>query len=97
MMQAQIGLKTDLKPDTRPTKSLFFDANSEKARRVEEIEKNLHIPKPTINENKIFKRSAYHVAIAYHIYLKKIREKGVIGNEIDPTYYARKLKEGLNK
>jgi hypothetical protein len=37
------------------------------------------------------------VAIAYHIYLKKMREKGVQGNEIDPTYYARKLRESMNK
>lgn len=51
-----------------------------------------------MTQNKIFKRSAYHVAIAYHIYLKKIREKGVIiGNEIDPTFFARKLKESINK
>lgn len=45
-------------------------------------------------EEKLFKRSAYHVAIAYHIYLKNLKERGgVIGNEIDPTYHARKLKE----
>lgn len=29
-------------------------------------------------ENKIFKRSAYHVAIAYHIYIKKMRRKGAV-------------------
>jgi hypothetical protein len=29
---------------------------------------------------KIFKRSAYHVAIAYHIYLKKLKEKGISGH-----------------
>jgi len=44
------------------------------------------------SNNKIFKRSAYHVAIAYHIYLRKIREKGPIGGEIDPTFHARRLK-----
>jgi hypothetical protein len=37
------------------------------------------------------------VAIAYHIYLNKLREKGTIGNEIDPTFYARRLKEGMHK
>jgi hypothetical protein len=48
----------------------------------------------------VFKRAAYHVAICYHIYLKKLREKGPIGNEgneIDPTYHARRLKEELSK
>jgi hypothetical protein len=39
-----------------------------------------------INSSKIFKRSAYHVAIAYHIYLKKLKEKGITGHELDPTY-----------
>jgi hypothetical protein len=42
----------------------------------------------------LFKRSAYHVAIAYHIYLKKLKEQGITkGNQIDPTYNARLVKE----
>ena len=33
------------------------------------------------DKQKLFKRSAYHVAIAYHIYLKNLKEKeGIIGN-----------------
>ena len=48
-----------------------------------------------ISADKLFKRSAYHVAIAYHIYLKNLNAKGgPIGSDIDPTYYAKKLKEG---
>lgn len=45
-------------------------------------------------DEKIFKRSAYHVAIAYHIYLKGLYEQGITsGNLIDPTYKARLVKE----
>lgn len=54
-------------------------------------------PRASGSDNKIFKRSAYHVAIAYHIYIKKMREKGAQGSEIDPTYSARKLREGMGK
>lgn len=49
------------------------------------------------SNNKVFKRSAYHVAICYHIYLKKLKEKGPIGNDIDPTYHARRLKEEMTR
>ncbi len=46
------------------------------------------------NDEKIFKRAAYHVAIAYHIYLKGLYEQGITtGNLIDPTYKARLVKE----
>jgi hypothetical protein len=31
--------------------------------------------KQMFHEEKLFKRSAYHVAIAYHIYLKNLKEK----------------------
>ncbi len=34
------------------------------------------------------------MAIAYHIYLKGLYDKGITtGNEIDPTYKARLIKE----
>jgi hypothetical protein len=75
----------------------FFAISKEKQDKVNELTSNLNIPQPTLTENKIFKRSAYHVAIAYHIYLNKLREKGTIGSEIDPTYFARRLKEGMHK
>jgi hypothetical protein len=42
---------------------------------------------------KLFKRQSYHVAIAYHIHLKNIKSKEGKRPEIDPTYYARKLRE----
>lgn len=45
------------------------------------------------DDNKIFKRASYHVAIAYHIFLKRMSEKG--SKNIDPTSSARRLKEGL--
>lgn len=49
------------------------------------------------SNNKVFKRSAYHVAICYYIYLKKLKDKGPIGNDIDPTYQARRLKEEMSR
>lgn len=51
------------------------------------------------NENKLFKRSSYHVAIAYHIYLKKLQSKktDAVKLNLDPTYHAKKLREDKNK
>jgi hypothetical protein len=37
------------------------------------------------------------VGIAYHIYFKKLREKGLGSGEMDPTYHARKLREEMKK
>ena len=48
-------------------------------------------------DNKLFGRSAYHVAIAYHIHLKKLKENGqplTNSESLDPTYCARKLRGG---
>jgi hypothetical protein len=48
-------------------------------------------------EQKLFKRSSYHVAIAYHIFLSK---KPQNSNDIqfsDPTFPARRLKEQYTK
>jgi hypothetical protein len=73
----------------------FFSYNSERSKAIDELSMALNIPKPSLTEGKIFKRSAFHVAIAYHIYIKKLKEKG--GSEVDPTYYARKLREGMKK
>lgn len=42
---------------------------------------------------KPFKRQSYHVAIAYHIHLKRIKSASPSPSEIDPTYPARKLRE----
>lgn len=36
------------------------------------MEEKLGLPRPDLMAHKVFKRSAYHVAIAYHIYLKKL-------------------------
>ena len=47
-------------------------------------------------ELKPFKRQSYHVAIAYHIHLKRIKSTNPSPNEIDPTYAARKLRESQN-
>lgn len=44
-------------------------------------------------ELKPFKRQSYHVAIAYHIHLKRIKTANPNPTEIDPTYPARKLRE----
>lgn len=58
-----------------------------------------NVPKG-INENKLFKRSSYHVAIAYHIHLKKLHlekaDAAKIAN-LDPTYHAKKLREDKTK
>jgi hypothetical protein len=47
-------------------------------------------------ELKPFKRQSYHVAIAYHIHLKRIKSLAPLPTEIDPTYAARKLRENQN-
>ena len=76
----------------------FLSKDKEKARQMNELQQKLGLQKTDFsNSNKIFKRSSYHVAICYHIYLKKLREKGPIGSEIDPTIHARKLKEDMNR
>lgn len=44
---------------------------------------------------KYFRRSAYHIAIAYQIHLNNLREEGrdlQVPMTVDPTYYAKKLK-----
>lgn len=50
------------------------------------------------DKNKLFGRSAYHIAIAYHIHLQNLKKtnktKSEIGlEELDPTFYSKKLKE----
>jgi len=54
------------------------------------------IEKTPQNKEKLFGRSSYHVAIAYHIHLKNVKESGAdISSQsclLDPTYYAKKLK-----
>jgi hypothetical protein len=45
------------------------------------------------DELKPFKRQSYHVAIAYHIHLKRIRSTNPNAADIDPTYPARKMRE----
>jgi hypothetical protein len=61
----------------------------------------LQVPAPvggrTLKETYPLKRSAFHVGIAYKIYLDKIKSEG--GNlenmdEIDPTRHARRVKGG---
>lgn len=44
------------------------------------------------DENKPFKRQSYHVAIAYHIHLKQVKNTKSV-EYVDPTYPARKLRE----
>jgi hypothetical protein len=51
--------------------------------------RGLDIPRQLL---KPFKRQSYHVAIAYHIHLKRIRTANPSATEIDPTYPARKLR-----
>lgn len=49
-------------------------------------------------ELKPFKRQSYHVAIAYHIHLKRVKpNENSNANDIDPTYNARKLREQQEK
>lgn len=56
-----------------------FEKSSEKLKKIHEVEDRLNLQRSDFSgRNKIFKRSAYHVAIAYHIYLRKLAEKGPI-------------------
>ena len=49
-------------------------------------------------ELKPFKRQSYHVAIAYHIFLKQIKTgPNPNARDIDPTYNARKLRDQNQK
>jgi hypothetical protein len=77
---------------TPPVQKTASDAPKQNAKQAKSQQK-----RPDIGEKadeKIFKRSAYHVAIAYHIYLKGLYEQGITsGNLIDPTYKARLVKE----
>lgn len=54
------------------------------------------VEKAPQSKDKLFGRASYHVAIAYHIHLKNVKESGVDINSqsilLDPTYYAKKLK-----
>ena len=52
------------------------------------------------SDSKLFKRSSFHVAIAYHIHIRKLKESGkelTGANDIDPTYKARKMREEKNR
>lgn len=52
------------------------------------------IPQKEIKEDlKPFKRQSYHVAIAYHIHLKHLKNGNSEPNLLDPTYNARMLRE----
>ena len=42
-------------------------------------------------DNKPFKRQSYHVAIAYHIHLKQVKNNKSV-EFVDPTYPARRLR-----
>ena len=48
-------------------------------KRIHEVQDKLNLQRSDFKDkNKVFRRSSYHVAIAYHIYLKKLAEKGPI-------------------
>ena len=55
----------------------------------EKKQPNSKLPK---DENKPFKRQSYHVAIAYHIHLKQVKNTKAV-EYVDPTFPARKLRE----
>jgi hypothetical protein len=48
------------------------------------------------DELKPFKRQSYHVAIAYHIHLRRMKNSGRTG-DLDPTIPARKLRESQSQ
>lgn len=75
--------------------SFFYSNDKAKLAKMAQLQSKFGIPKSTFSEAKLFKRSSFHVGIAYHIYFKKMREKGL--GEMDPTYQARKLREELKK
>lgn len=47
--------------------------------------------KTTKDESKPFKRQSFHLAVAYHIHLKQVRDIKP-PEYVDPTYAARKLR-----
>ena len=50
--------------------------------------------KEKIEKNKLFGRAAYHIAIAYHIHLEKIKKNGNTEvDPLDPTFFSKRLKE----
>ena len=57
------------------------------------------LKRPTEREElKPFKRQSYHVAIAYHIFLKQIKAgPNPSPRDIDPTYNARRLRDQSQK
>jgi hypothetical protein len=55
------------------------------------------IQKMQTKEQKLFKRSSYHVAIAYHIFLSKKPQNSNDIQYSDPTFPARRLKEQYTK
>ena len=59
-----------------------------------QVQNNLQARNQPAGE-KYFKRSAYHIAIAYQIHLNNLRENGKdlqVAMIVDPTYHAKKLK-----
>ncbi len=56
-----------------------------------QILKNGRVSKDSKEELKPFKRQSYHVAIAYHIHIEKLKNASG-GKDIDPTLAARKLR-----
>lgn len=77
---------------TPPTQKASNDTPKQNVKQAKSQQKRPDIQEKA--DDKIFKRSAYHVAIAYHIYLKGLYEQGITsGNLIDPTYKARLVKE----
>lgn len=63
----------------------------------QQLLRNIKTGKESKEDLKPFKRQSYHVAIAYHIHLKRIKNINPSATEIDPTYPARKLRESQNQ
>ena len=98
---------SNISPDMLKTLDLpkqLIDAQStngkhrqkEEKSKVPQLLRSIKGGKEGKEELKPFKRQSYHVAIAYHIYLKRIKSTNPSPNEIDPTYAARKLRESQN-
>lgn len=82
-------------PSKTKMETSFVVRGKEKNGMPEKEEKSSN--KFQLTEQKIFKRSTFHVAIAYHIFISQKGKLVTDSNSFDPTYPARKLKEQINK
>lgn len=81
------------KPSTQPHNGHSKPRAKEERSKAPQLLRSIKGGREGKEDLKPFKRQSYHVAIAYHIHLKRIKSTNPSPSEIDPTYPARKLRE----